>query len=90
MLVDLMEMRKRYIGNFENTTGYDVGHIYLTIHFYDEKDKGVFIVVEPEGIWKNGTKKVLNSQFTIQIRSSNTLRFFLGKKVSDLIEKVIL
>ena len=49
---------KRYIGNFENTTGYDVEHIYLSIYFYDEKDKRVFIIdVEPKGIWKNGTKK---------------------------------
>ena len=72
---------KRYIGNFENTTGYDVGHIYLTIHFYDEKDKGVFfIVVEPEGIWKNGTKKSFEFPIYDSDKEFKYFKVFIGKK----------
>ena len=72
---------KRYIGNFENTTGYDVGHIYLTIHFYDEKDKGVFfIVVEPEGIWKNGTKKSFEFPIYDSDKEFKYFKIFISKK----------
>lgn len=49
---------KRYIGNFENTTGYDIRHIYIVIEYYDEKDRVYFSRrFEPEGVWRNGTKK---------------------------------
>ena len=49
---------KRYIGNFENTTGYDIRHIYIVIECYDEKDSVYFSRrFEPEGVWRNGTKK---------------------------------
>ena len=49
---------KRYIGNFENTTGYDIRHIYIVIECYDEKDRVYFSRrFEPEGVWRNGTKK---------------------------------
>ena len=72
---------KRYIGNFENTTGYDVGHIYLTIHFYDEKDKGVFfIVVEPEGIWKNGTKKSFEFPIYDSDKEFKYFKIFISEK----------
>ena len=72
---------KRYIGNFENTTGYDVGHIYLSIHFYDEKDEGVFsIVVEPEGIWKNGTKKSFEFPIYDSDKEFKYFKVFIGKK----------
>ena len=72
---------KRYIGNFENTTGYDVGHIYLTIHFYDEKDEGVFsIVVEPEGIWKNGTKKSFEFPIYDSDKEFKYFKIFISEK----------
>ena len=49
---------KRYIGNFENTTGYDIRHIYFLIQCYDEKDIVYYSKrFEPEDIWRNGTKK---------------------------------
>ena len=34
---------KRYIGNFENTTGYDIRHIYLSIHFMMKKTRVFFL-----------------------------------------------
>ena len=72
---------KRYIGNFENTTGYDVGHIYLSIHFYDEKDEGVFfIAVEPEGIWKNGTKKSFEFPIYDSDKEFKYFKIFISKK----------
>ena len=72
---------KRYIGNFENTTGYDVEHIYLTIHFYDEKDKGVFSIGgEPEGIWKNGTKKSFEFPIYDSDKEFKYFKVFIGKK----------
>ena len=72
---------KRYIGNFENTTGYDIRHIYLSIHFYDEKDEGVFsIVVEPEGIWKNGTKKSFEFPIYDSDKEFKYFKVFIGKK----------
>ena len=56
---------KRYIGNFENTTGYDIRHIYIVIECYDEKDRVYFSRrFEPEGVWRNGTKK--SFEFVIQ------------------------
>ena len=72
---------KRYIGNFENTTGYDVEHIYLTIHFYDEKDKGVFSIGgEPEGIWKNGTKKSFEFPIYDSDKEFKYFKIFISKK----------
>ena len=79
--VENVRNEKRYIGNFENTTGYDVGHIYLTIHFYDEKDEGVFsISVEPEGIWKNGTKKSFEFPIYDSDKEFKYFKIFISKK----------
>ena len=33
------EKEKRYIGNFENTTGHDITHIYIEILYYDEDNR---------------------------------------------------
>ena len=33
------ENEKRYLGNFENTTGHDITHIYIEILYYDEDDR---------------------------------------------------
>ena len=79
--VENVRNEKRYIGNFENTTGYDVGHIYLTIHFYDEKDEGVFsISVEPEGIWKNGTKKSFEFPIYDSDKEFKYFKIYISKK----------
>ena len=36
---DISGNEKRYIGNFENTTGHDITHIYIEILYYDEDDR---------------------------------------------------
>lgn len=52
------ENEKRYIGNFENTTGHDITHIYIEILYYDEDDRPYLArSFEPEDTWKNRTKK---------------------------------
>jgi len=72
---------KRYIGNFENTTGYDIRHIYLSIHFYDEKDEGVFSIVgESEDVWRNGTKKSFEFPIYDSDKEFKYFKVFIGKK----------
>ncbi len=79
--VENVRNEKRYIGNFENTTGYDVEHIYLTIHFYDEKDKGVFSIAGgPEGIWKNGTKKSFEFPIYDSDKEFKYFKIYISKK----------
>ena len=79
--VENVRNEKRYIGNFENTTGYDVEHIYLTIHFYDEKDQGVFSIAgEPEGIWKNGTKKSFEFPIYDSDKEFKYFKIYISKK----------
>lgn len=52
------ENEKRYLGNFENTTGHDITHIYIEILYYDEDDRPYLArSFEPEDTWKNRTKK---------------------------------
>lgn len=71
----------RYIGNFENTTGYDIKHIYLSIHFYDENDKDLFSIrVEPEGIWKNGTKKSFEFPIYDSDKEFKYFKIFISEK----------
>ena len=70
------ENEKRYIGNFENTTGHDITHIYIEILYYDEDDRPYLgRSFEPEDTWKNRTKKASNFRSQIQIHSSNILKF---------------
>ena len=55
---------KRYIGNFENTTGYDIKYIYILIEYYDENDSVYFSrSYERNNIWKNRTK--ISFEFSI-------------------------
>ena len=55
---------KRYIGNFENTTGYDIGYIYILIKCYDENDSVYFSrSFERNNIWKNRTE--ISFEFSI-------------------------
>ena len=55
---------KRYRGNFENTTGYDIEFIYILFECYDENDSIYFSrSFERKNIWKNGTK--ISFEFSI-------------------------
>ena len=55
---------KRYRGNFENTTGYDIKSIYILIKCYDENDSVYFSrSFERNNIWKNRTK--ISFEFSI-------------------------
>ena len=55
---------KRYRGNFENTTGYDIESIYILIKCYDENDSVYFSrSFERNNIWKNQTK--ISFEFSI-------------------------
>ena len=55
---------KRYRGNFENTTGYDIESIYILIKYYDENDSVYFSrSFERNNIWKNRTK--ISFEFSI-------------------------
>ena len=55
---------KRYRGNFENTTGYDIEFIYILIKCYDENDSVYFSrSFERNNIWKNRTK--ISFEFSI-------------------------
>lgn len=55
---------KRYIGNFENTTGYDIKYIYILIEYYDENDSVYFSrSYERNNIWKNRTE--ISFEFSI-------------------------
>lgn len=72
---------RRYIGNFENTTGHDITHIYIGIDYYDKDDnRYVGPLIEPEDTWKNGTKK----SFEFSIPDSDTkfkyFKVFISKR----------
>ena len=55
---------KRYRGNFENTTGYDIESIYILIKCYDENDNVYFSrSFERNNIWKNRTE--ISFEFSI-------------------------
>ena len=75
------EKEKRYIGNFENTTGNEITYIDVAINFYDENDKvySGFRFNTRYG-WENGTKE----SFEFSIPDSDTrFKYFkvkLGEK----------
>ena len=75
------EKEKRYIGNFENTTGHEIMYIDVAINFYDENDKvySGFRFNIRYG-WENGTKE----SFEFSIPDSDTrFKYFkvkLGEK----------
>lgn len=75
------EKEKRYIGNFENTTGHEITYIDVAINFYDENDKvySGFRFNTRYG-WENGTKE----SFEFSISDSDTrFKYFkvkLGEK----------
>ena len=69
------ENEKRYLGNFENTTGHDITHIYI------EEDDRPYLgrSFEPEDTWKNRTKK----SFEFSIPDSDTQFKYFKVFVSD-------
>ena len=75
------EKEKRYIGNFENTTGHEITYIDVAINFYDENDKvySGFRFNTRYG-WESGTKE----SFEFSIPDSDTkFKYFkvkLGEK----------
>ena len=72
---------KRYIGNFENTTGYDIRHIYILIECYDEKDRAYFSRrFEPEDVWKNGTKKSFEFAIPDSDKEFKYFKVFISEK----------
>lgn len=74
------EKEKRYIGNFENTTGHDITHIYIEILYYDEDNRSYLgRSFEPEDTWKNRTKK----SFEFSIPDSDTQFKYFKVFVSD-------
>lgn len=78
---DGSEKEKRYVGNFENTTGHYIHYIDINIDFYDENDKIYSgISFRPRYSWENGTKK----SFEFSIPDSDTkFKYFkvnLGEK----------
>ena len=78
---DVSGNEKRYIGNFENTTGHDIVTIYIGIDYYDKDDnRYVGPLIESYDIWKNGTKK----SFEFSILDSDTqikyFKVFISKR----------
>lgn len=72
---------KCYIGNFENTTGYDIRHIYILIECYDEKDRVYFSKrFEPEGVWQNGTKKSFEFPIYDSDKEFKYFKIFISEK----------
>ena len=72
---------KRYIGNFENTTGYDIRHIYFLIQCYDEKDIVYYSKrFEPEDIWRNGTKKSFEFAIPDSDKEFKYFKVFISEK----------
>ena len=72
---------KRYIGDFENTTGHYINYIDISIDFYDENDKVYYgFRFNTRYVWENGTKK----SFEFSIPDSDTrFKYFkvnLGEK----------
>ena len=78
---DGSEKKKRYVGNFENTTGHYINYIDINIDFYDENDKVYSgFRFEPRYSWENGTKQ----SFEFSIPDSDTrfkyFKVILGEK----------
>lgn len=75
------EKEKRYVGNFENTTGHYINYIDINIDFYDENDKVYSgFRFKPRYSWENGTKK--SFEFSIPV-SDTRFKYFkvkLGEK----------
>ena len=75
------EKEKRYIGNFENTTGHDITHIYIEILYYDEDDRPYLArSFEPEDTWKNRTKKSFEFSIPDSDKQFKYFKVFISDK----------
>lgn len=75
------ENEKRYIGNFENTTGHDITHIYIEILYYDEDDRPYLArSFEPEDTWKNRTKKSFEFSIPDSDKQFKYFKVFISDK----------
>ena len=78
---DVSGNEKRYIGNFENTTGHDITHIYIEILYYDEDDRPYLArSFEPEDTWKNRTKKSLEFSIPDSDKQFKYFKVFISDK----------
>ena len=75
------ENEKRYLGNFENTTGHDITHIYIEILYYDEDDRAYLArSFEPEDTWKNRTKKSFEFSIPDSDKQFKYFKVFISDK----------
>lgn len=75
------ENEKRYLGNFENTTGHDITHIYIEILYYDEDDRPYLArSFEPEDTWKNRTKKSFEFSIPDSDKQFKYFKVFISDK----------
>lgn len=75
------EKEKRYLGNFENTTGHDITHIYIEILYYDEDDRPYLArSFEPEDTWKNRTKKSFEFSIPDSDKQFKYFKVFISDK----------
>ena len=80
MVSGVSENEKRYIGDFENTTGHYINYIDISIDFYDENDKVYSgFRFNTRYVWENGTKK----SFEFSIPDSDTQFKYFKVFVSD-------
>ena len=78
---DVSGNEKRYIGNFENTTGHDITHIYIEILYYDEDDRPYLArSFEPEDTWKNRTNKSFEFSIPDSDKQFKYFKVFISDK----------
>lgn len=81
MVSGVSENEKRYLGNFENTTGHDITHIYIEILYYDEDDRPYLArSFEPEDTWKNRTKKSFEFSIPDSDKQFKYFKVFISDK----------
>ena len=81
MVSGVSENVKRYLGNFENTTGHDITHIYIEILYYDEDDRPYLArSFEPEDTWKNRTKKSFEFSIPDSDKQFKYFKVFISDK----------
>ena len=75
------EKEKRYVGNFENTTGHYINYIDINIDFYDENDKVYSgFRFKPRYSWENGTKKSFEFSIPVSDTRFKYFKVILGEK----------
>lgn len=75
------EKEKRYIGNFENTTGHEITYIDVAINFYDKDDKSYSgIIFDTRYGWENGTKESFEFSIPDSDKQFKYFKVKLGEK----------